>query len=200
MVTRVKICGITREADAWAAAEEGADALGFVFEPGTPRYVGGWDELPQLLQALGPYLPTFAVYGPPPTHGVALGFRCLQAIAKPEGFRGAFVQAVSLREGLGVEEVLASVSGADALLLDAHKPGQWGGTGQTMDWGLAREIVSASPIPVVLAGGLRPENVAEAIERVGPYAVDVSSGVEVGPGVKDRARIRAFIRAAKRQN
>lgn len=197
MVTRVKICGIAREQDAWAAAEAGADALGFVFEPTSPRCVEGWQGLPDLVKALGPYMPAFAVYGRAPSGSLPTGFRHVQAIARPRGFDGVFVQALGLGGDLTVEAVLSQLGDAQALLLDAHKLGQWGGTGETVDWGLAREIVAASPIPVVLAGGLRPENVAQAIEQVRPYAVDVSSGVEAGPGVKDRDRLRAFVRAAK---
>lgn len=193
----MKICGITREEDAWIAIEAGADALGFVFEPTSPRCVESWQDLPDLVKALGPYVPAFAVFGRPPSGSLPAGLRYVQAIARPAGFDGVFVQALGLGRGATVDAVLGQLGDAQALLLDAHKLGQWGGTGETVDWGLAREIVQASPVPVVLAGGLRPDNVAQAIEQVRPYAVDVSSGVEAGPGIKDWERVRTFVRAAK---
>ncbi len=196
-MTWIKICGLRRQEDAELAAELGADALGFVFEPSSPRCVGeiGW--APDWLDELAPE--KVAVFGPVRLEGLSTQFSTVQAV---EGFEDLEVrprnrQAV-LRVGTDALDRIAEVArNADRIVLDALHPSAYGGTGQTVDWELAAEIVAASSVPVVLAGGLNPGNVAEAIRQVQPFGVDVSSGVESAPGVKDPAKLRAFFEAIK---
>jgi phosphoribosylanthranilate isomerase len=107
------------------------------------------------------------------------------------------VRAFRIKAAETIEELLAQMAGLPWAHVEAHSPKGYGGTGSTLDWGFVAELVQAAPIPIILAGGLNPENVAEAIERVHPYAVDVSSGVELSPGIKDPEKVRKFIRAAK---
>ncbi len=191
MVTRVKICGITRPADGDKALELGADALGFVMEPTSPRYVGANIEIMDYIRSLGPYVTTFAVYG-----HVAEPFPAVSLVQHVEGVcNHPHVLALRMRAG----EVL-TYEAADfcrALLLDAFDPHVYGGTGNTVDWLAARAFVQSSPLPVILAGGLNPDNVGSAIRAVRPYGVDVSSGVEASPGIKDPSKMHDFIVAAK---
>lgn len=192
MVTRVKICGLTRIMDVEAAIEAGADAIGFVMEPTSPRYVGASQEIMDCIRALGPYVSTFAVYG-----NLAAPYPAVSMLQFVEGETDLpHVRAIRMREG----EVLATETGDNcrALLLDAYDPHAYGGTGKVLDWLAARDFVISSPLPVILAGGLTPENVASAIAAVQPYGVDVSSGVESSPGIKDAVKIRDFLQAARR--
>ncbi|MFQ3586100.1 MAG: phosphoribosylanthranilate isomerase [Fimbriimonadaceae bacterium] len=196
LVCAVKVCGLTRREDAELAAELGASALGFVFEPSSPRFVGdGW--FPDWLSGLG--VERVAVFGPFRA-GVAERFDRFQATgwdeAEPESpSRIRRISAVRVRAGDTVASILAQVGDADRLLLDAYDPGGYGGMGRRIDWALASEVVRASPVPVALAGGLTPDNVADAVGQVRPAMVDVSSGVETSPGIKDPARMRAFFEA-----
>jgi phosphoribosylanthranilate isomerase len=205
MHPRVKICGLTCLDDALAAVEAGADALGFVFHPASPRHV-----TPALVRTIVPRLPPFVarvgvfVDAPEPDllatvresgidtlqlHGREPASLChrLAPATVIKGFR------VSGADLLGQLEAYAGI----AWLLDTHIAGSHGGTGRVFDWRWAREAVQRGGT-VILAGGLNPDNVAEAVATVRPYAVDVSSGVERAPGKKDPARMRAFVAAAKR--
>lgn len=185
----VKICGLRRQEDAELAAELGADLLGFVCEPTSPRFVGeGWS--PEWLASLP--LPRVAVYGPVGAPSTA--FTHVQGHTWPEDWRDPRPRLAVWR--LGSPEGEPKVKGA-YLVLDAYHTGQHGGLGKTIDWDVAAEIVERSPVPVLLAGGLTPENVGEAIRRVRPVGVDVSSGIEKAPGVKDPERLRAFIESAR---
>ncbi|KXK20151.1 MAG: phosphoribosylanthranilate isomerase [Fimbriimonadaceae bacterium] len=198
-MTRVKICGLKRREDVECAVEAGADALGFVFEPTSPRFVGDEGPQPWLAEF---ELPKVAVLGPArPIYNLER-FAWAQVIGPahpswPTGFRRAAV--LRLGPTLDLESALDSLDldGAFAIHLDAHRNSEYGGTGETIDWDLAAEIVARIPKPVILAGGLTPENVARAIERVRPWMVDVSSGVEDVPGVKSPSKVRAFVAAAK---
>lgn len=188
---RVKICGLTSVADADKALELGADAIGFVFEPSSPRYVGDSEPVLTYIKSLGPYVSTFAVYGPlaaVPAPAAMLQFA--------EGETGLpHVRALRVRGDTTIaQEFSPSCRG---LLLDAYDPEAYGGTGRTVDWTMAKSFVESSPLPVILAGGLTPDNVADAIASVKPYGVDVSSGVESVPGVKDWIKMRDFIRAVR---
>lgn len=195
-MTRVKICGLARVQDAELAFELGADALGFVFEPSSPRSVVGNRDVLTLPRKFGPYCACVAVFGP---------FRILphedfRAVQASEGDPAEGVQlirTVPLRAKADFHPALRAGSRADALLIDASVEGMHGGTGQKVDWHLAAEFVNYAPKPVILAGGLTPENVAEAVRVVRPYAVDVSSGIESSPGVKDPIKVRDFIHAAR---
>jgi phosphoribosylanthranilate isomerase len=207
MRVRVKICGITRLEDAQAAIDAGADALGFVFVPGTPRFIRP-EAAAEILRQLPPYvsrsglfvnsdeatirqtisatgIDTVQLHGEePPALGLAL--RDVATVVKAFRIRGP--------ESLeGLEPHRHSCA---AWLLDAFVAGAHGGTGTRFDWSLA---IAAKALgkPVVLAGGLNPDNVAEAIRQVRPYAVDVSSGVESSPGRKDPETIRALLRAVE---
>jgi len=195
-VTRVKICGLTRIEDVEAAIEFDADRLGFVFEPSSPRYVAENDAFLRAVAQLGSGL-MVAVFGPAPSLFVDDRFSAVQAIGERPRGASEFVRTIRLHEAATVEGILAEAGSADAILLDAHTEGVYGGTGRKVDWRLASEVVRASEIPVFLAGGLDPENVARAVQIVRPYGVDVSSGVEEAPGIKSRDLIRRFIEAAR---
>ncbi|HXW98187.1 MAG TPA: phosphoribosylanthranilate isomerase [Methanomicrobiales archaeon] len=187
---RVKICGITRVEDALHAEEAGADAIGVVLFSTSPRCVSP-SRARRIFRAVGPFTATVAV-----THTrspedldrvLALRPRAIQ-ISHPFTFPArppAQVLRVA-RPGIPAPD------DADAFVVDQSK-----GTGRLYDPDFAGELVRRSPVPVILAGGLTPENVAGAIRAVRPYAVDVASGVEIRPGVKDPAKVAAFIRAAK---
>ena len=206
MRTRIKICGITRTQDARAAAEAGADAIGLVFYPQSPRYLSG-ERAVEIRDALPPFVQTVALFVNPDAAQVAqvLG-RVRPALLQFHGeetpefcaqFGMPYVKAYRVRSGVtqGVDllEYLRPFSRAAAWLVDSHVP-EYGGVGESFDWSL---VPALSPDlgdrPLILSGGLARENVAEAIRRVRPWGVDVSSGVESAKGIKDAAKIAAFI-------
>ena len=204
---RVKICGITRLEDAEHAVEAGAWALGMVFWPPSPRAVGLADA-----QAIGAALRRRAkVVGvfvnATPDEVVATADAVGLTHVQLHGDEGpSFAEAVARRAGVEVVKAgrvgaRADVQALDAFrnvdfhLLDTYRAGAPGGTGETFDWGLARERRSA--VPLLLSGGLTPENVAAGIAATEPWGVDTSSGVESAPGVKDPARIEAFLQAVR---
>lgn len=194
-MTRVKICGLRRREDAIAAIEYGADALGFVLEPTSPRCCS-LSEMPWL-EELPPFIPRIAVHGPAPAT-LNARFTHVQAVEwsrwhseRPQ------IHSCRLREGDVAADVIKSVPSCAVLLLDAYHAGGYGGMGSGVDWNLAAEVVQLWPGPVILAGGLTHNNVQEAVETVRPYAVDVSSGIEVEPGVKNHQKMASFIRAVK---
>lgn len=203
-MTRVKICGITSAADAVAACDAGADAIGFNFAEeakGRGRYIAPGDAA-EIAAILPPFVMTVAicVNAPEPVlrdylkivdlvqlHGeeppelcAAVGARAIKAFRMRPGFSPGEMQAYAAR----------------AWLLDAYVPGARGGTGQACDWDAAAHAVALGR-PLILAGGLTPENVGEAVTRVRPYAVDVSGGVESAPGRKDHGRMCAFVEAVR---
>lgn len=200
---RIKVCGITSRKDALAAVELGADALGFVFYEKSPRYIDP-DDAARIVAALPPFVTTVGVFvdlhpsgvnrivrisglDRAQLHGDETPGDCSQVeVPVVKAFR---VRGPEDTEGLDGYEV-------SAFLLDTYREGVPGGTGETFDWGLAAGTVEKGET-VILSGGLNPNNVAEAVERVRPYGVDVSSGVEKGPGVKDHGKIEAFIGAAR---
>ena len=197
-MTWIKICGLRRQEDAELARDLGADALGFIFEPTSTRYVGSQDWDPDWTEGLQVEL--IAVYGPAPAIYPSPKFKTVQASdwSKAGRLEGRAKQLVARIGPVDTtDRVLRYLSGVERLVLDAYDSKDFGGTGKRVDWDLAAEIAERSTVPVVLAGGLTAENVAEAIRRVKPFGVDVSSGVEVEPGVKDAAKLRAFIDAAK---
>jgi phosphoribosylanthranilate isomerase len=204
-VVRVKICGLNRIQDAELAAEIGADALGFVFEPSSPRCVS--DKVLDWIERLLPPWPLrVAVFGIERKIEMARAFDGVQAVELTgENPTRQRLQVYRLGQQVSPEarpdavaEACAAAERADLLVLDAAAgPGVYGGTGKMVDWSLAAEIIQSVPRPVALAGGLTPDNVAEAIQTVKPYAVDVSSGVEASTGIKDPVKIRDFIQAAR---
>lgn len=185
----VKICGLHRPEDVELAVTLGADLVGFVCEPSSPRFVGeGWG--PDWLFELP--VPRVAVYGA--VRKAPAAFTFLQAHTWPSDWDDPRPRLSVWR--LGDPAGAPTVDGIYRLL-DAYHPQQHGGSGEKIDWEEAARIVASSTSPVILAGGLTPENVAEAIRRVRPAGVDVSSGIEKAPGVKDPERLKAFIENAK---
>lgn len=190
MRVKVKICGLTNPTDAEFAQEQGADFLGFVHASKSKRQISPADL--EWIQALSkPKVAVFADLEEAPSDI----FDIVQA--EGELLERIFWKVVRLKETDTVQSVLAQLGSAPTLVLDAYHPNLPGGTGQTIDWDLAASIVAACPVSVVLAGGLTAENVAEAVYRVRPWAVDVSSGVESELGKKDPHKVAAFVQAAK---
>lgn len=203
---KVKICGITNEEDARVAVEAGADALGFIMYRKSPRFVEAAvvkriiNDLPPFVAAVGVFVneEAAAVRRLMDECGLALAqLHGDESAAYCEGLGRPSMKALRLKNR-GTFLALAEFQGranVRAFVLDAFSDQAYGGTGQTVDWTLAAEAARASR--VLLAGGLTPDNVAEAIRQVRPYGVDVSSGVEVRPGQKDHVKVRTFIEAAR---
>jgi phosphoribosylanthranilate isomerase len=204
--TRVKICGITRPADALAAAQAGADAIGFVFYPPSPRFLSVERAL-EIRDALPPFVQTVALFVNPDAAQVAqvLG-RLRPAALQFHGdetpqfcaqFGVPWIKAARVRSGVSTKvdllEYLRPFSGAMAWLLDSYVEA-YGGVGESFDWSL---VPAERERPLILSGGLERANVAEAIRRVRPWGVDVSSGVESAKGIKDAGRIAAFIQEVR---
>lgn len=198
-MTRIKICGITRVADALAAANSGADALGLVFYDRSPRHVS-LQQAAQLAAAIPPFITLVGLFVNASADEVR---RVLQAIPldvlqfhgeeEPEfcaQFGRPYLKAIRVKTGVDLVQCAAKFAGAQGLLLDAFVEGTHGGTGASFDWTLIPHNLA---LPVILSGGLHAGNVGESIKQVRPYAVDVSSGVEAGKGIKDAAKIAAFI-------
>ena len=206
MRTAVKICGVTRVEDALAAAHHGAHAIGLVFYAPSPRYIEP-DAAAEIVRALPPFVTPVGLFVDAPEAEVRevstrSGIQLLQFHGgEAPGFCAKFelpyMKAVQVRAGVDLLQYARDFAGARALLLDAYHEGLHGGTGAVFDWSL---IPPALPLPVVLSGGLTPENVSEAIRRVKPWAVDVSSGVEASKGIKDVAKIAAFIRGVRNED
>ena len=196
--TRVKVCGITRAADARAAAEAGADAIGLVFYPPSPRYLSA-ERAVEIRDALPPFVQSVALFVNPDAPQVAqvIG-RVKPALLQFHGeespqfcaqFGVPYVKACRMKPGVDALEYLRPFASAAAWLFDSHVA-EYGGVGESFDWSL---VPALSPRPVVLSGGLSRANVADAVRRVRPWGVDVSSGVEAAKGLKDAAKIAAFI-------
>ncbi len=204
--TRIKICGIREVAHAQVAADAGADAIGLVFHPPSPRFVelpaaaAISRQLPPYVMAVGLFVDAGEARIRETLAHVSLDLLQFQGDEPPEFcalFGKPFVRAVRMAAGTDLVEYAGRFSRAKALLLDAHVPGEPGGTGRTFDWA---EIPRDLPIPLILSGGLTAANVGRAVREVQPWAVDVSSGVEASRGVKDPARIVEFIRSVQRED
>ncbi|MEO8326775.1 MAG: phosphoribosylanthranilate isomerase [Nitrospirota bacterium] len=206
MSLKIKICGITNQEDADIAVREGADALGFVFYAQSPRYVQ-----PAIAQHIIANLPPFVVpVGVFVNHDLdmvkrlfddcGLGLAQLhgdESLGFCESLQRPVIRAIRLRDRssyLALAEWKGRM-GVRGFIVDAFSDTAYGGTGHTTDWSLAGEVAKA--VPMLLAGGLTPENVQDAIRQVQPYGVDVSSGVEQSPGRKDPAKIREFIQSVR---
>jgi phosphoribosylanthranilate isomerase len=202
-MTRTKICGITRVEDGLACASYGADAIGLVFYPPSARCVA-IAQAREIAQALPPFVTTVALFVDPAVGEVekvlrevrpdVLQFHGNEAPEFCASFGVSWLKAVRVKAGLNLVEYAARYREAQGLLLDAYVEGQAGGTGQSFDWAL---IPAGLPLPVVLSGGLDAGNVAAAIRQVKPWAVDVSSGVEAAKGIKDVAKIAAFMQGVR---
>lgn len=199
---RVKICGLTRSEDVAAAVMHGADALGFVFVPASKRCIPDSVaaelclKVPAFVARVGLFLDQPAdeirrVLNQVPLsllqfHGNEDAGFCRQ-------FGRPYIKSVSLQSGASISDLESGYPDAAGILVDSHEPGGLGGTGKTVDWNQVRP----GKRPLILAGGLNPGNVASAIRQVRPWAVDVSSGVELSPGIKDADAIKRFISEAK---
>jgi phosphoribosylanthranilate isomerase len=203
MATAVKICGITRVEDALAAAHAGAHAIGLIFYAGSPRQVPH-DVARRVVEALPPFVTPVALF----VDARSIDVERVIGEVKPqllqfhgdenpefcERFGLPYIKAAKVRRGVDLIQYARRYTTAKGLLLDTFVDGSHGGTGATFDWAL---IPDQFPLPLILAGGLHPDNVADAIRRVRPWAVDVSSGVEAAKGIKDAAKIAAFIRGVR---
>jgi len=203
MAVRVKICGITREQDLHAACDAGADALGFVFYEKSPRNVSAMDaaalvrELPPFVQSVGLFVNAAPAFIESVLKAVPLDllqFHGDESAADCACHGRPYIKAVRVNRDTDLLKCAADFEDARGLLLDAYVPGVPGGTGERFDWSLIPEKM---PKAVILSGGLTPDNVAEAVEQVRPWAVDVSSGVEMAKGIKDAHKIAQFIARAK---
>ncbi|KMN30963.1 N-(5'-phosphoribosyl)anthranilate isomerase [Chromobacterium sp. LK1] len=197
--TRIKICGITRPEDGAEAARLGADAIGLVFYAKSPRHVDV-EQARAVIAALPPFVSVVALFvNPEPEYVREVLAACAIDILQFHGeedaafcrsFQRPYLKAIRVKPGVDLAEIAAEYPDARALLSDAFVEGAHGGTGATFDWKLLPE---ALPLPLILSGGLDEHNVAAAVAQVRPAAVDVSSGVEASKGIKDAARMAAFI-------
>jgi len=200
-VTRVKICGIRRVEDAVLASSLGADAIGFIFWPRSPRFIDP-DEARTIVKELPPFVITVGVFVDQPVafvKGVAqmLGLGAIQLHGSEDAaaYGGAprIIKSVAVIEGGDCMPAVRDVPLSATVLLDAHDPIKRGGTGRAIDW---KQAAAAAKVrPVILSGGLNADNVGDAIAAVSPYAIDVSSGVESEPGIKDAAKLRTLFAA-----
>ena len=199
MRTRVKICGITREVDALAAVEHGADAIGLVFYPPSPRYVSV-ERAAQIAAVLPPFVTTVGLFVNADAETIAEvvekvgidliqfhGNECADYCAQ---HHRPWIRALRMKDDLDLARSAEQFAAARGLLLDAYRPGVPGGTGETFDWSRIPSELAGS---IVLAGGLDSENISEAVRSVRPFAVDVSGGVEAEPGIKDADKIARFM-------
>lgn len=202
MPLKIKICGITNIADAIAAVTAGADALGFMFFEGSSRFIPN-DKIKAIIRELPPFVTKVGVFVNATREQVEqaikeTGIDTLQfhGDETPEACRGFGLKTIKAFRIQG-KDMLATMPryDVDAWLLDSFVSGKKGGTGKTFDWDLAVHATSLGT-PVILAGGLNPDNVARAVAQVQPFGVDVSSGVEFEPGKKDHAKIATFIQRA----
>ncbi len=203
MHTRVKICGITRTEDGLAAARLGADAIGLVFDERSPRFVR-FDQAREIAAAMPPFIAVVGLFVDADAArvreafgGMRLDLLQFHGSESPDycrQFAKPHIKAIPMREGVDLARASRDFSAAAGILLDTHVAGLAGGSGQTFDWDRIPHDLGK---PVILAGGLTPGNVAEAVRRARPYAVDVSSGVEQAKGIKDHDKIAAFIAAVR---
>lgn len=200
MRTRVKICGITRPEDADDVVASGADALGLVFYPSSPRYVS-IETAQRISRQVAPFVTVTGLFVNATEASVRetlaqvplglLQFHGQETNTDCKRYGVPFIKSIAMRAGVDVGAVMAQYPDAAGFLLDAWQPALHGGGGETFDWG---RVPRATPVPVILAGGLTPENVAAAIYATRPYAVDVSSGVEQARGIKSADKIKAFMK------
>lgn len=204
---RIKLCGMTRIDDALAAARLGADAVGLIFAAASPRRVDA-PQAEAIARAMPPFVSRVALFLDQPADFVSqvlaevpvdlVQFHGREDAAFCRAFGRPYLKVVPMADVDDVTAFAAGYPDAAGFLLDSHGAGAAGGSGRTFDWSRAAAAVAQLDRPVLLAGGLRPENVYEAVTRVKPWAVDASSGVESSPGTKDHARMAAFIDEVRR--
>ena len=203
---RSKICGITRIDDALAAVAAGADAIGFVFYAKSPRGVTA-AQARAIIAALPPFVTTVGLFVNASACELnetldavpldLLQFHGDETAEECEGWHRPYIKALRVKAGDDIAAACAAYASASGILLDTYVEGVPGGTGQAFDWSLIPQGLSK---PIILAGGLSVQNVAQAIAQVQPYAVDVSGGVEKSKGIKDHDKIRAFMQAVRATN
>jgi phosphoribosylanthranilate isomerase len=200
--TRVKICGITRIDDAWISVDHGADALGFVFHEPSRRFIDPI-KAKEIIEQLPPFIQTIGVFADETadivvnayTESGVDGVQCMNFSGPFPGIPpSSIIPVVRVGEGSG-GGMPSSIPEERTVLLDTFVPGEKGGTGRTFDWDIAKQYAKARRI--IVAGGLSPENVCGLIERVAPFGVDVSSGVETSPGKKDHEKIARFFKRVR---
>lgn len=201
---RIKICGITRIEDAITAVQAGADALGFVFYQPSPRHVE-IEQAASIIAQLPPFVTKVALFVDETAANIdtvlsSVSIDCIQFHGNETNdfcvqFRKPFIKALRVKSKDFLDHQMATYPDASAFLLDAYVKGVAGGTGQTFNWDLFPDQADR---PIILAGGLTPQNVADAIQHTQPYAVDVSGGVEASKGLKDPHKIEQFIQAVRR--
>ena len=200
---RVKICGITSVDDALIAMKAGADAIGLVFYEPSPRCVN-IEQAEAIARAVGPFVTVVALFVNASSDVIenilkrvlihVIQFHGDEPAEFCEQFSRPYLKALRMHEDLDVDETMGLFNSASGILLDAYTPGVPGGTGETFDW---QRVPKDSGRPIVLAGGLNPENIRRAVTETSIYGVDVSGGVERAPGIKDAQKIASFIRASK---
>ncbi|MCJ7838675.1 MAG: phosphoribosylanthranilate isomerase [Burkholderiales bacterium] len=205
MRTRIKICGITRVEDARAAVELGADAIGLVFYAPSPRNVG-LDQARAIVAAIPPFVTIVGLFVDPEAEHVesvlracSIGLLQFHGDETPDfcgGFGLPYIKAVRVKADADLVQYFSPYHAARGWLLDAYHDQLHGGTGKSFDWKLIPRDLAR---PIILSGGLTPDNVGAAVRQVRPWAVDVSSGVEAEKGVKDAAKIAAFITGVKNE-
>ncbi|VAW70795.1 Phosphoribosylanthranilate isomerase [hydrothermal vent metagenome] len=214
----MKICGITRREDALTSAHYGADAIGLVFYKKSPRYIDP-EQAQAIIKCLPPYVTVVGLFVNESTEQVKrisqqLGLDLLQfhgdeSLADCEAAEQAYVKAIRIQDEQSLPSAIKQYQSAQSLLVDSYHLDTYGGTGQSFDWqlllnensqSLSNDSETLKNIPIVLAGGLNPANVSQAIQAIGPWAVDVSSGVESSPGVKNELLIKEFIEGVANVN
>ncbi len=206
MRTRVKICGITNIDDALAAVDEGADALGFVFYKPSPRYID-IQNAKNIIDKIPPFISKVALFVNADAGFVnkvikqlsidLLQFHGDESEAFCQSFNRPYMKAIRVQEKTDMDLMAKQYHSSSGLLLDAFDSSQYGGTGQAFDWAL---MPKNFPLPMILAGGLNVANIAKAIKKTQPYAVDISSGVEKSKGLKDHLLIQQFMHEVKCAN
>jgi len=204
VVVRTKICGITCLEDALAAAESGADAIGLVFYKKSPRYVDP-EVAASIIAQLPPFVTTVGLFVNEPAKDIKrildiapldlLQFHGSEVESECLGYKRPYIKAIAMKPGLEVENVVNQYPAAQGVLLDTYDVVLPGGTGKAFDWSKVPKNLEK---PIILAGGLTPENIRQAVDSVTPWAVDVSGGVEESKGKKDHRLIQAFIEGVHR--
>ncbi len=206
MRTRVKICGITTPQDAHTAVSQGADAIGLVFYPHSPRAITP-KQAKKIVHCLPPFVTVVGLFVNASREEIGeilsqvridlLQFHGDETPDECEGHGRSYIKAIRMRDGVDLCAEQKRYSGASGLLLDTYRKGIPGGTGELFDWASIPAEIAGS---IILAGGLTPDNIEQAIQQINPYAVDVSGGVEREKGIKDAEKISAFMRGVRRAN
>ena len=203
MITRIKICGITRPEDAITAANAGADAIGLVFYPKSPRAVT-IQQAQSICAVLPPFITVVALFVDAEHFEIEdilaavpvdlLQFHGSETPTQCNAYATPYIKAIRMRDDADLAEAVTQYDSARGLLVDTFDPNEAGGTGEVFDWD---RVPDGLDTPIILAGGLEPSNVGAAIQQLSPYAVDVSSGVEQSKGIKDADKIQAFMKAVR---